>query len=135
MQPNQKKIQAIVEAPIPNSVQQLQSYLGLINYYRRFIPNLSTELFELCRLLNKEEKFVWSNKCQASFDKTKNLVTSHNVLVLFDPKKPIIITTDASAYCVGAVMAHIINNEEKPVMFASSTLSPAQIHYIEKVLS
>ena len=66
---------------------------------------------------------------QTSFDTTTKLVTSHNVLVQCDPNKPIIITTDASVYGVEAFMAHVINNEEKPVMFASSSLSPAQKNY------
>lgn len=129
VEPNPKKIRAIVDAPSPSNVQQLQSYLGLLNYYRRFIPNLSTQLHVLHNLLNKDVPFDWSNECQAVFLKTKTLVVSHNVLVLFDPDKPIVITTDASSYGVGAVMSHIINGDEKPVMFASSSLNAAQKNY------
>lgn len=88
VEPNPKKIRAILAAPNPQNILQLQSYLGLINYYRRFIPQLSSHLHELYRLLNKDVTYVWSDKCQASFDKTKQLVTSHNVLVLYDTKKP-----------------------------------------------
>ena len=69
VQPNQKKIQEIVDAPIPKNVQQLQSYFGLINNYRRFIINMSIEMHELNRLLNKDEKFVWSIECQTSIQK------------------------------------------------------------------
>lgn len=86
-------------------------------------------MYDLYQLLNKDAPNVWSEKCQASFEKTKELVTSHNVLVLFNPNKPIVITTDASSYGVRAVLAHVINGEEKPVLLASSSLNPAQRNY------
>lgn len=87
--PNSEKVRAIVNAPEPKDVSQLKSYLGILNYYGRFIPNLSTEIHELNELLGK---FEWSEKCQKSFERSKILVTSNQVLELYDPEKEIIMS-------------------------------------------
>lgn len=127
--PNPEKVRAIIEAPIPKNVQQLQSYLGLLNYYCRFVPNLSSEIHELYKLLRNDADFVWAEKCQRSFEKSKQLLTSNQVLELYDPDKEIVVSADASPYGVGAVLSHVVNGEEKPVLFASSSLSPAEKNY------
>lgn len=126
VRPNIEKVEAVLKAPPPKDVAQLQSYLGLINYYRRFIPNLSSELKSLYTLLGKDKEFVWSAECNKAFEKSKNLITTNNVLELYDPNKPIIVASDASPYGVGAVLSHLVNGVEKPVLFASSSLSPAE---------
>lgn len=127
--PNPNKVKAIVDAPVPKDLPQLQSYLGLINYYGRFLPNLSMELKDLYALLAKEKKFIWSPDCQQAFVKSKELIEKNSILELYDPGKPIIIATDASPYGVGAIMSHIVDGVEKPVLFASSSLSPAERNY------
>ena len=129
VRPNPEKMDAVNNAPVPKNVTQLQSYLGLINYYRRFIPNLSTELKDLYKLLGKSGDFNWSNKCDEAFKKSKELLTNNKILELYDPNKPIIVQTDASPYGVGAVMSHLVNGVEKPVLFAPSSLSPAEKNY------
>ncbi len=127
--PNPDKVKAIVEAPVPKNVAELQAYLGLLNYYVCFVPNLSSEIHVLYKLLTKESEFEWTKDCQISFEKSKVLLTSNQVLELYDPDKEIIVASDASPYGVGAVMSHIVNGKEKPVLFASSTLSPAEKNY------
>lgn len=127
--PNPEKVKAIVDAPAPKDVSQLQSYLGLLNYYGDFIPNLSSEIHELYELLRADKEFVWSERCQIVFDRSKELITSNQVLAMYDPEKEIIVAADASPYGVGAAMSHVINGVEKPVLFASSTLSPAEKNY------
>lgn len=129
IRPNNEKIQAIVNAPAPTNVSQLQSFLGLLNYYGKFIPNLSTNLVDLYYLLKKDVKFEWSASCQSAFEKCKSLILKHNLLELYDPDKPIVIATDASPYGVGAILSHLVNGVEKPVLFVSSTLSPAERNY------
>lgn len=128
---NPKKVKAVMDAPAPKNVQELQSYLGLINYYRRFCNNLATVAKPLYSLLAKDVEFIWSSECQKSFDKTKQLLTSSNSLELYDPKKQIIVASDASPYGLGAVLSHLINGEERPVMFVSCTLSPAEQNYAQ----
>ena len=94
--PNKLKVKAIVEAPVPENISQLQSYLGLIIYYGHFIPNLSMEIKALYNLLKKEVSFKWSSECQQAFEKSKKLMIQNTLLEYFDPEKPIVLATDAS---------------------------------------
>lgn len=126
LRPNEKKIGAVLNAEAPKNVAQLQSYLGMINYYSKFIPNLSSLLHPLYILLKKNAHFVWTEEHNSIFEKCKKLLASKNVLSLYDPKREIIIASDASPYGVGGVMSQIVDGIERPVMFASSTLSPAE---------
>lgn len=129
IRPNPEKVKAIVDAPAPRNVKELQSFLGLMNHYGKFIPNLSNELKCLYQLTKKDAEYIWSGECQETFVKSKQLVTSETVLELYDPDKQIIVASDASPYGVGAVLSHEINGNEKPVMFASSSLTAAQKNY------
>ena len=80
-------------------------------------------------MLKRDSKFTWSNECETAFKNCKELLVSNDVLEPYDPKKPLILTTDASPYGVGAVLSHIVDQVEKPVYFASSTLTSAQMNY------
>ena len=117
--PTREKLKAIVEAPAPKNVQELRSFLGLINYYGKFIPNAATILAPLNALLRNNAKRTWNQKCQQSFDRTKSTLVSSDVLVHYNPDLPIRIAGDASAYGVGAVIAHVLpDGSERPVAFA-----------------
>ncbi|XP_062715028.1 uncharacterized protein K02A2.6-like [Aedes albopictus] len=129
IRPSPSKVEAICLAPAPKDVSQLQSFLGLLNYYHRFLPNLSSELRPLYDLLRKDHEFVWSSACQEAFVNCKKLLVANDVLEPYDPSKPLILTTDASPYGIGAVLSHQVGQIEKPVCFASSTLTPAQVNY------
>ncbi|XP_039469023.1 uncharacterized protein K02A2.6-like [Oreochromis aureus] len=126
------KITAIVDAPPPQNVSQLKSFLGLLNYYGRFIPNLASLLKPLHNLLRKEEAWKWTASCQEAFQKAKDSLTASEVLTHFNPKFPIQLACDASPYGVGAVISHILpNGEERPIAFASRTLNTAETNYAQ----
>lgn len=127
LQPLPDKVEAITKAPTPTSVTQLQAYLGLLNYYGKFIPRLSEKLVPLHKLLQKDTPFSWSQECHDAFEKSKTCLVNSNLLVLYDGKKPLFVTTDASEYGVGAVLSHKIDGE--PVCFASASLNKAQKNY------
>lgn len=129
LRPNDKKVEAVLNATPPKNVSQLQSFIGMINYYAKFIPNLSSVLFPLYGLLKKGIHFDWNATHNEAFEKCKQLLVSNNVLALYDPSKPIIISCDASPYGLGCVLSQIFDKIEKPVLFASSTLSPAEKNY------
>lgn len=102
----------------------------MINYYGRFIHNLSTLCSPLHSLLRKDIKWEWSNECQRAFTKLKDLLASDKVLTHFNPKLPIVLACDASKYGVGAVLSHIMaDGSERPMAFASRSLSPAEKGY------
>ena len=105
--PTKEKIQAIQEAPTPKNLTELRSFLGIINYYSKFLPNLSTQLNPLHRLLVKNKKWFWGAEQDCAFQKAKEALQSNSLLVHFDPSKPIILACDASQYGIGAVLSHV----------------------------
>ena len=128
----QTKVQAIVDAPQPENVSQLCSFLGLLNCYQRFLLDLATTLHPLNELLQKGKKFVWSSDCQAAFQKVKNLIASDQVLTHYDPNLPIRLASDASPYGIGAVLSHVLTTgEERPIAFAPRTLTKAEQGYLQ----
>ena len=100
------KVKAIQDAPRPKNVAELKSYLGLLTYYGKFMLSLSTHLALLYYLLKSNIKWKWSADQERAFLKSKELLTSSNLLVHFDPFLPIVLACDASQYGIGAVLAH-----------------------------
>ncbi|XP_055721195.1 uncharacterized protein K02A2.6-like [Salvelinus fontinalis] len=124
------KVRAVVEAPAPTNVTELKAYLGLLNYYNRFLPNLSTLLAPLHQLLRKDVAWKWSERQEEAFAKSKVLLQSAEVLVHYSADRDLILSCDASSYGVGAVLSHRMENgAEKPIGFMSRTLSPAEKKY------
>lgn len=131
--PNPTLVSAIVDFPVPKDTKQIRSFLGMINFYAEFLPAFSTVANPLRKV--NEDNFVWSPDCQQAFNNCKDLLISNQCLVHFDPNLPIVVCTDASPVGVGAVLNHVfmINGKkvEKPVMYASCTLSSAQRNYAQ----
>ena len=120
----------MVDAPSPRTVQELKAYLGLFTYYGKFMPDLPSVLAPLYRLLRKGSQWHWRGKEETTFQKSKDLLTSSQLLVHFDANLPLVLACDASAYGVGAVLAHRMpDGSERPIRFASHTLSPAEQNY------
>ena len=127
IQPTEEKVRAIVKAPAPNNVTQLKAFLGMLNYYAKFLPNLSSNLAPLYKLLQKKVRWLWSEEQRQAFQQAKQALTSAKVLVHYDPSKKLILSCDASPYGVGAVLSHKLEDgTEHPVAFASRSLSPAE---------
>ncbi|XP_062710511.1 uncharacterized protein K02A2.6-like isoform X1 [Aedes albopictus] len=127
--PCPEKVQTIREAKAPRNVTELKAFLGLITYYAKFIPNLSSRIRILYGLLKKNAKFVWTPDCDFVFNQCKHFLLSPNVLEFFDPEKPVVVVTDACNYGLGGVIAHVVNGEERPVAFTSFSLNDAQKKY------
>ena len=120
LHPLPNKIEAIINASTPTSITELKAFLGLMNYYGKFIPNLSSLLGPLYQLLNKSIPWAWTSERDTAFNKAKLQLTSDTVLIHFDPKKDLVVSCDASAYGVGAVLSHKLSNgSERPITFAS----------------
>ena len=100
------KVQAVVDQPASVDVSRLRSFLGQINYYSKYIPNLSTILAPLYQLLRAGHPWHWSEECNRAFLAAKEKVTRTPVLAHFDETLPISLAADASSYGVGAVISH-----------------------------
>ena len=132
--PTAKKLEAIKNAPVPTDVSQLRAFVGLMNYYGKFIPQLSTQLAPLYKLLEKDQEWEWSEECQSTFHKCQSLLSSDAVLVHYDTNKPLRLACDASSYGLGVVLSHVLSDGEHPIAYASRTLTKAERNYgqIEK---
>ena len=103
------KTDAVNKAPNPKNVTELRAFLGLLSYYRKFIPNLSTLIHPLNSLLQKHKKWNWTPECQEAFKKAKDAISSTSVLTHYDPALPLSLAADASAYGIGAVISHTLH--------------------------
>lgn len=130
--PDKNKTNAISSMSPPQNKKDLQRFLGMVVYLGKFIPNLSQETAGLRRLLSNRVDWQWTQNEEKCFNRLKRLVTSNVTLSYFDAKKPITLSVDASPYGIGTV----ILQENKPIEFASVSLTPTQQKYnhIEKEL-
>ena len=106
--PSPRKVHAIQEVPVPGNAAELKSFLGLVNYYRRFIPDMATLVHPLNRLLLENAPWKWSIQCLETFRKLwKDLLKSALLLAHYDPAKPVRLAVDASSFGLGAVLSHV----------------------------
>jgi hypothetical protein len=124
------KIRAIEEWPTPKNVTDIQSFLGLVGFYRRFIKNFSKIAAPMTRLIQKKVRFIWSNKEQDAFDALKKSMTTAPVLAIANPDLNLRVTADASDLALGAALEQI--NEDgktQPIAFESKKLHDAELNY------
>ena len=127
LRPSMTKVKTITGAPKPTKVSQLKSFLGLVNYYAKFLPNLATIIAPLYKLLGNIQSWQWKKEQQSPFEKVKELLTAPNLLAHYDDTKPLILACDASPYGVGAVLSRICDDQgERPIAYASRSLHPAE---------
>ena len=126
--PTEEKVEAIKQAPRPENLTQLRAFLGMINYHRKFIRNLSSILQPLNQLLQGNQE--WSPRCEEAFKKAKDSLSSSHVLVHYDPSLPVILESDASQYGIRAVIFHRFpNGDERPITYASRSLNSSEKNY------
>lgn len=127
---DREKTRAMCDCPRPRNVSEVKAYIGMINYYGRFIPDLSTLLEPLYKLLRSDTEFKWNNECEGAFLKSKKVVSSDQTLTHFDPRLPIKLVCDASKVGVGSVLLHVYpDGSEKPISFASRVLNKSEVKY------
>jgi len=124
-----EKMEAILNTPAPMNLKELQSFLGMLQFYANFIPHLSTKLKALHQLLNKNSSFHWSKECNTAFNQIKRDLTEAPVLTTYDPQLPLYLETDASPYRLGAILLHKIDGVHKSIAFYLHTLTKAEKNY------
>ncbi len=130
VKPLRSKVESLKKNSTPKNVNELVSFLGAVNYYRRYLPNLSTVIAPLEQLRSKDTEWKWTRNEQKAYDDLKDLLCSEKVLMLYDPSLPLKLDTDASSTGLGAVLSHILpDGEERPVEYISRTLSAAERRY------
>ena len=130
LHPTKDKVKAIREAPQPQNINRLRSFLSIVNYYGKFMPNLSAKLSPLYQLLQKNGKWHWGPEQAEAFMSAKEALQDDTLLVHYDNSKPLQLACDASPYGLGAVLSHIMEDgQERPIAYASRTLTAAEKNY------
>ena len=127
--PCPSKVNAIKNAPVPTNLVELQSFIGLVTYYSRFIHKFSEILAPLYDLTKKDVKFCWEKKHQVAYNVIKRSICTSDLLACFTGKGKLILEVDASPVGVGAVLIQSENGIERPIAFASKKLSAAESNY------
>lgn len=126
LKPDPAKYEAIEKWPRPTTVKEVQSFLGLVNYYRRFVKNFAGIAKPLYELTKKDAEFIWTENCENAFTKLKHTVMSPPVLTHPDFSKPFIVQADASENGIGAVL---MNHDKRPIAFLSRMLDSTEQAY------
>ena len=127
-----RKIKAILQARAPQNMSELRSFLGLINYYSKFILNLSSLLHPLHQLLQAGAPWKWSKDCQQTFEEAKSKLVCAPVLTHYNLDLPLHMAGDASQYGIGAVISHFMpDGSKRPIAYSSRTLSPSERQYAQ----
>jgi hypothetical protein len=123
-----KNLEKIQNLSPPKNVKELQRFLGMINYYRRFIQGLAY-LTEPLLINLRQSKWTWEKDQQEAYAKILRKFTEEPILKLPDFDRPFIVKTDASDYGYGAVLAQEVDGVEHPIAFSSGSFCPAQRNY------
>jgi hypothetical protein len=119
------KVKPIMDFPSPKTRTHLKAFLGMINYYNKFLDKFSETIQPLMRLTSKKNKFIWTEKEEETFRKTKELFLHSNVIHHPDLTQPFYLQTDASDFSIGGHLYQVDENGKKlAVVFISRTLQP-----------
>lgn len=129
IKPNPEKISAVRKFPLPTTQKQIKSFLGLLGYYRKFIKDFANLTKPLTECLRKGNKICTDYKFISCFEHCKNLLCNDPILQYPDFQKPFIITTDASNVALGAVLSQGPLGSDRPICYASRTLSKSEQNY------
>ncbi|KFM57554.1 Transposon Ty3-I Gag-Pol polyprotein, partial [Stegodyphus mimosarum] len=127
LKPDEDKIKAIININTPKNVKELETFLGMITYVSRFIPNVSELTSCLRDLLKKHVVWNWNAVHEKTFRKLKNILVNKPVLQYYDINMPVVLSVDASQEGLGAVLLQ--NN--LPVAYASKALTDTQKNYAQ----
>lgn len=124
------KVDKVKNWPLPTSRREVQQFLGLANYYCRFIKDLATIAKPLHKLTEKTARFQWTQQCQEAFDELRHKLTTTPVLAFPDYSRPFVLETDASVTGLGAVLSQVDDEgREHVIAYASCTMSKAERQY------
>ena len=132
LKPDVEKVRAITQLPLPQSKEELQRFLGMVNYFSQFIPDQSEITAPLRNLLKKDVMWIWSYEHTQAVERLKQVLSGQLVLKFYDPTKPVKLQVDASKSGLGACVLQ----DGHPIAYASRSLTQAEEHYaqIEKEL-
>ncbi len=131
IRPQVGKLEAIKAAGRPETKKQVRAFLGLVGWYRKFIPNFSARAITLTNLTKKTQpnKLVWTEDCEKAFNDLKGALCQEPVLQSPDFEKMFTVQTNASQHGIGAVLLQEEQGQLKPVVYISRKLLPREVNY------
>jgi len=126
-----KKVAAIKAFPVPKNKTELKRFFGMVNYLGKFSPSLSNDSAKLRELLCKNSEFSWNEELAMEFNKLKDSMTSTPTLVPYSLEAETMLSTDASSYGLGAALMQKVNDQWRPIAFASRAMSEAEKRYAQ----
>ncbi len=129
VKPDTSNVDKIVGWPVPQTMTEVRAFLGMGNYYRRFLRDFSQLVRPLVELTKKDHPFDWTEACQGAFEELKTRLTGAEVMAYPQPDFPFILDTDASEHSIGAVLSQVQDGREHVIAYGSRTLSPAERNY------
>ena len=131
--PRSHKVQVILDFPVPSTHRKLHEFLGLVNFYHRFIPHAADLLRPLNELLTgpttSTKTVTWIEETQAAFQAAKEALANATLLSRPHPTAPLAIMSDASDIAVGAVLQQRVESEWHPIVYFSRKLTPPETRY------
>ena len=121
-----EKVEAIRNTPPPQNLRELRRFLGMVSWYRRYIPQFSETAAPLHQLLQKRTRWTWTEEAQAAFETLRHQLATAPVLTCPDFDQPCVLQTDASQGGLGAVLTQDHDGKERIVAYASRTLNAAE---------
>jgi len=119
---DKSKVEAIMSWPVPTSVKEVHSFLGLAGYYRRFIKEYAEKAAPLHALTKKNQRFQWTQDTQRAFELLKQALSTPPILAMPRDTGEFILDTDACAITIGAVLSQMQDGFEKVTAYAIRTL-------------
>ena len=129
IQPLPEKLESIVKMPVPQNPKQVKQFLGLVGYYRKFVPCFSDIARPLTQLTQKNEGFNWSTECDKCFHMLKDYLQEAPILRYLDPTADYILYTDSSKYAYAGVLTHSIDGTDYPVAYTSGLFRGSQLNW------
>ena len=124
------KTQAMMDWPTPfKNLTEVQSFLGLVGYYRKFIRHFSHLAKPLYEFAHKNTPFEWKDKHTDAVNALKQAMISPDCLVIFDPERKTTLTTDACDYAMGACLTQTYDTGDRPIAFISKTFNDTEMKY------
>ena len=130
IKPNEEKTLPITNLEHPNNPKELKSFLGAVQYFSKFIKDLSKLTDRMRQLLKKDTEWEWTEERESDFKKVKETLAELPCLTHYSPKRENIITTDASKHGLGAILWQTQpDGNRKPIQYASRYLNDAEKRY------
>ena len=128
---NPEKVKPILELSIPRSLKQVRRLLGMVAWYRRFVPDLAAVVEPITWLTRKKQRLVWGPEQAGAFAEIKRILTTRPVLGCPNFELPFVLQCHASTVGLGAILSQIDGDKEMVVVYGSRTLSEPERRYSE----